>query len=175
VTRLGAAGRWLEGGRRALQFLDPPGRGKTTHLLALRRTMPESAFVRARDLRVAAVSRRALLLDDAHLVAGWRRALCWTRAGAVALTTPRDLTRELRLFGFEVRTERPSAAWTPERLHAVVTRRVDAARLHHARGPAPDAATLDALYCRYGTDARATLDALYFDFQHREACAHGEV
>ncbi|HEX9691949.1 MAG TPA: hypothetical protein VGA22_07610 [Gemmatimonadales bacterium] len=164
---------WLHGGKRALQLMDPPGRGKSTHLLALRRRIPETVLVRPLQGIPRAPRTGLLLLDDAQLVPLWRRVRLWRRAGPVALATHRDFTRELTLFGFQVQTVRPSAAWTLERFKAAVDARVMASLDGPANGTTVSNEVAATVFHRCGTDVRAALDWLYDEFQHRELRARG--
>lgn len=93
---------WLDRDGRCLQLIAPCGRGKTTHLHALRAAIPGARFRRA---GADPVGRDAvLLLDEADAVGPLTRYRHHRHARRLAIATHVDLARELGWFGWEVRT-----------------------------------------------------------------------
>jgi hypothetical protein len=145
----------------AVQFVGDCGRGKTTHLLALRAQHPGAVYERLDEgqdrCRGPVPASGLLLLDEAQRLrpALLRRLL--RREGPVALGTHVDLSPAARrpiptilLRGLDV-----------SRLRRIVERRIAWAR----RGPGavpvvPDRA-LQALIARHGDDLRAIEGHLY--------------
>ena len=152
----------------AVQFLGAKGRGKTTHLHALRRAFPSAPYVYfppgappARLRRPPA--RGPLFLDELQRMPPSRRRRLWPRA-SYAIASHLDHTDELRAVGLEVETVRLTGL-EPERLTAIVARRVEAARRGAGTVPAVSPGGIRSLVERHGDDLRAILDRLYDAFQ----------
>jgi len=158
---------WLREPGSAVQLVAAPGRGKTTCLLALDAALPEATYARAWTESVPARRRAILLLDEADAIWFFTRWPLLLTARSVAVAVHRDFSRELRLLGFRVHTKRPGGL-DAERLHTIVTRRVEAVR----RGPGPvprvPHESLHALIAEHGDDLRAVRVALYAAFQRLE-------
>lgn len=152
----------VRGGRFALLFVGPPGRGKTTHLDALAALLPGAPLVRVPiDAPPPPMpDAPVLLVDELHFVPPRARARLLARGPGLVATTHGDHARELARAGLP-HTLVPVGGLTPGRLLAVVERRVEWAR----RGPGPvprlGPATAAALVARHGDDLRAIIDTLY--------------
>lgn len=145
---------WLAQDGRCLQLVGPPGRGKTTHLHALRRAIPGSVWRRAGQDPPGPGA--VVLLDEADAVGPFGRWSHLRRARRCAIATHGDHTRELRWLGWDVRTVAVAA-----RPHDVA--RIAAARLAIAGGaPLPDLHPHLA-----GDDLRTLTNRLYDVFQER--------
>ena len=156
----------LDQRRAAVQLLGPPGHGKTTHLLALQRALPDAAYVRAWSDRPLRLPKAAVwLIDEVDQCGLLRRIRLWGQARPVAVATHRDLGHELRAFGRPVLTVRPAAR---EVLATLVARRIVAARRREGPTPVVGSATLQGLITRHGADVRAVFGELYERFQALE-------
>lgn len=161
---------WLDAPRRAVQLLGDHGRGKTTHLLALQRAVPDACYVRAwRDRPLRLCTAAVLLLDEADTTWPWVRWWALWRAPArLVVSTHRDLSRELGLAGYAVRTV-PVGRPSPDRLAEVFLRRIE----HCRRGPGPVPTVppdlLAGLVRRHGDDVRAMEHELYDRVQALDA------
>lgn len=158
-----------------VQFVGGRGRGKTTHLLALRAQCPGASYERLDEgqerCRGPALPSGLFLLDEAQrLRPGLLRRLL-RRPGPVALGTHVDLSpaagrplTTVLLRGLDV-----------PKLRRIVERRIDWAR--RATGPVPDVpdATLRSLIHRHGDDLRAIEGALYDAIQSMKEPGHVEV
>jgi hypothetical protein len=152
----------VRAGRFALLFVDPPGRGKTTHLAAVSARLPGAPLIRIPldEPPPALPDAPVLLIDELHLVPPRARARLFARGPGLVATTHGEHARELARAGLAHEVVRVGGL-TPARLLAVVERRVEWAR----RGPGPvprlgpEAAA--ALVARHGDDLRAIIDVLY--------------
>ena len=161
----------------AVQVVGDCGRGKTTHLLALRRAFPEAPWVRVDpDTRPRIPEGTPLFLDEAQYLSSWRRRRLYRRGErSLALGTHVDLRAELERAGYEVHTIRPAENISVDRLEAIFRARIDWAR----RGPGPvpvvPPRTVDALVALFGDDLRAMEGALYEALQQAKEIGDVEV
>ena len=166
----------------------PPGRGKTTHLLAWHDAWGagpsgERAGERARFVRIPLAATRlppeassvppgvALLVDEAYaLDEASLTALC-THPGplVIAMHEPRLLPTRRPVVVHRV------GGLTAERLVAIARRRIDLARRGPGSLPGVSVATAASLVALHGDDIRAIFHALYELFQRREGPADGEL
>lgn len=146
----------------AVQFVGPPGRGKTTHLLALHARFPNAPLVRWTAEGWPDVPPGGpLFLDDVYMLDARGRRRIWRRRQSVVLAARFDLDRELHRFGFVVRTVRVAEEMTEERLRRVFHRRVEWARRGPGSVPGVCSDTVVELRRRFGTDVRAIERHLY--------------
>lgn len=162
----------------ALQFIGDCGRGKSTHLLALERLLPESAYVYLpEDGPLPAIPHGApLLIDEAQRLPCRLRREAFRRGVALILGTHVDLARVLRRYGYTVSTVHVDQLVNANHLVAVFNRRVEAVRLD-AKRPVPRITLDDATYLhkRFGTDIRAMESYLYERVQRYSGDPSGEV
>lgn len=153
---------WLGRPGHALQFIGAAGRGKSSHLQALRGQVPHVPYVYLAEGedRMRPFEGAQLLLDEAQRLPRRRRRRLFGGLGWLALATHEDLTRDLEATGWVVRTIEVGGL-SRERLQAVVARRLEWAR----RGPGPiprvRASAIEMLLQRHGDDLRSILDDLY--------------
>lgn len=156
--------------RATLQFMGDKGRGKTTHLLTLRSLRPGPYIHLPEDGPHPAVpaTEPLLYLDESQRLGFWGRRRLFHGAGRLVLGTHTDHTRALRRAGRPVTTVHVGADLTAERLGAIVSRRIEAAR--RAEGPVPYVAEsgLHQLLARFGNDLRAIEHHLYERLQGLE-------
>jgi hypothetical protein len=175
------ATRWLEQLRQprfALQFLGPCGHGKTTHLLALEKLLPQSAYVYFPEEgdQPPLPRVRPLLVDEAQRLKFWRRRQLVSRPGPLVLATHVDLSPHLQRGGFAVETVDLAAPQTAQRLLEILAARIAAARLPNSSqaGTPADAANITltialdqvvAWQQRFGSNIRALEEFLFEDLQ----------
>ena len=161
--------------REVLQLVGDSGRGKTTHLLALRARHPEAVYERldeGQDGCRGAVPRSGVfLLDEAQRLRPSRLRRLIQREGLTVLGTHVDLSA---LAGRPLRCVHLSGLDLP-RLRAIVERRIAWAR--RGQGPVPTVPdpTLRTLIERHGDDVRAIEGALYDSIQAMKEPGHVEV
>ena len=160
---------WLERLRKpgfALQIMGECGRGKTTHLLALRRSFPSAPYLyHPEDEPSPRVPLAPLLfIDEMQRFSAWTRWRLLRRSASFVIGTHGDHRAEFRRAGLDYGMLELRGL-SPERLRAILERRVEAAR--RAPGPVPtfEPATIHALIERFGDDLRNTQDHLYEVFQ----------
>jgi hypothetical protein len=177
VVEAGPLAEALAGTGNAVQVLGESGRGKTTHLLALRRAHPQAPWVRV-DPGVAPriPDGGPLFLDEAQFLPAWRRRRLYRpRRRSLALGTHVDLRAELEAAGYRVFTVRLDAAPAVERLDEIFRARIEWAR----RGPGPvpvvPRRTIEELRARAGSDVRAMEGLLYEALQGAQEIGDVEV
>ncbi|MCO4747807.1 MAG: hypothetical protein KC912_23630 [Proteobacteria bacterium] len=154
----------------AVQLVGRCGRGKSSHLLALHRELPESHYARlwTDQPPPSALSGDILLIDEADAVWAGTRLRLLRRGRSVAVAVHRDQSWILRLAGFRVLTVEVGSV-DRERLRAIVQRRIEFARLGPGPLPGLDDPVLDALLDTHGDDIRAMETPLYAAFQTLQA------
>jgi hypothetical protein len=159
----------LRQGRTALQFLGDQGRGKTTHLLALGRSLPGAEYVYLPEdgPRPRIPSTRPLLLDEAQRLGRWQRRRVFAVPGALVIGSHEDHTLELERAGYRVVTHHVAESASDERLREMLNRRIGAA--HAGTGPLPLVSERFAadLHRQFGSDIRGVEYFLYDLFQSR--------
>ncbi|WP_153557249.1 hypothetical protein [Roseimaritima sediminicola] len=163
--------RWLavlEGPQPALQFVGDCGRGKSTHLLAMRYALPDAAYVYFPEQGpLPSVPEGAVvLIDEAQRMPCRVRRTTLRRRVPLVLGTHVDLRRVLRRYGYAVHTVRVDTLIDAPSLTRIFNRRLEAARLDDRRA-VPRIATSEAarLHGRFGSDVRAMEEYLYERFQ----------
>lgn len=151
----------------AVQFTGDKGRGKTTHLLALRERFPQSAYVHVEeDERPRIPQGRPLLIDEAQRVGRRQRRRVFRRGVPLVLGTHEDLRLELLRAGYEVDSVDLGDTLDTRRLLELLNRRIDRSR--RSAGPVPRITprTAEAMIVRFGDNVRAIEWHLYEVFQH---------
>jgi len=162
--------RRLKRGRFAVQFLGDRGRGKTTHLLAIRASFPQAPYVHiAEGQHIRTLPRAAngkpVFIDELQRLPRRLRRTLMAGGSPLVLGTHRDFHRDLVRAGYEVQTVRPAQLLDTARLERIVRRRIEHAR--RSAGPVPTVRpeTIANLLRRYGSDVRAIEDEMYERFQ----------
>lgn len=158
----------LQNERIAIQLVGHHGRGKSSHLFALKRVLERRGqhvipYVRLRDQRRIPVAPIVLLDEGARLpLRAW-----WTlrHVRSLAVSTHLNLRPLLWCLGFKVVTQHIRQL-DPERLHRIFQRRIEWAR--DAPGPIPQLSveTVHALQKKYDCNIRAMEYALYQSIDH---------
>jgi hypothetical protein len=150
----------------AAQFLGGMGRGKTTHLLALRQHFPDAPYYYfGVGVPIPAIAEAPLLfLDETQRLPRRLRAQLFHRSASFVIGTHMDHSSEFKraCLGYEsVRIQ----GLTVEHLQAIINRRIEWAR----RGPGPmprvTPASTQYLLQRFGDDLRSMEAYLYEVFQ----------
>jgi len=151
----------------AIQFLGKRGRGKSTHLFALRRCFPGAPYTHvARGAPVPDVPYAPVhFIDELQRIPWQRRASILRRPASFAIGSHRNHGGEFKRAGPAYETVRLRGL-THAQLRAIVDKRVHWAR-RSADQPVPTLsdAALAALIARYGDDLRAIEHRLYEVFQ----------
>ena len=158
--------------RAVLQLLGDKGRGKTTHLLALRAARPAPYVHLPEDepLPAVPVDLPLLYLDESQRLPWRLRRKLFRGPGRLVLGTHEDHTRALRRAGRPVTTVEAGAGLDLARLEQIVGKRIEAARRDAGPLPWVSEEGLRWLLARFGDDLRGMEHHLYRCFQ-----AQGEV
>ncbi len=152
--------------RTCIQFIADHGRGKTTHLLALHKQCEEFPFIR---LHIDEVPKFEVadkyFIDSIENLSLFQRLKVYKKYKRLAVTTHRDLSWELRLSGFKVKTICVSTQST-QALLCIFQRRIEFARRNAGKVPELTVQQVDGLKLRYGDDIRSMEDELYEYFQN---------
>ena len=167
----------LRGERHAVLVVGDSGRGKTTHLLALRQHFSDAPYYHIGEGESPPDFATAplLFIDELQRVSRWRRFRLLRRRGlSLVIGSHEDHTRELQRSGWTVHLIEVGGA-SPDLLVTIVARRIEWAR----RGPGPvpqvGVATARILLERHGDDLRAIEGSLYEVFQQLEEIGDVEV
>lgn len=153
--------------RSAVQFMGDCGRGKSTHLLALLSRFPNGKYVYLPQdgPRPSIPHGMPLFIDEAQRLNWWTRRRIFRRSVPLVLGTHADLSPALRRAGYQVETVCVASRTSVHRVHKLICRRLELARL--GPGPIPDFSLEEAnlLLERFGDDLRAMEDYLYQKLQ----------
>jgi hypothetical protein len=151
----------------AVQFIGPCGHGKTTHVLAIARSLPGAPYVHLplEGPRPAVPDRRPVLIDEAQRLGFWQRRRVFARGGPLVLGTHNDLSRLLRRSGLEVWTVDVAADLSADRLMAILNKRIEASRITNGEVPCINRSYAVALRRDFGTNIREIERHLYLQFQ----------
>jgi hypothetical protein len=150
----------------AVELVGACGRGKSMHLHALRAHLGGAPVTLVHeDPRPPIPEAPVVFVDESQRLAKRVRRALFRRRASFVLATHESHADELAEAGIEWVTIAVGGAPSPEKLRAIVARRIAWAR--RAEGPLPDVAPalLEALSARHGDDLRAIEDALYDHFQ----------
>jgi hypothetical protein len=128
------------------------------------------------DARPRIPAGAPLFLDEAQHLSWWlRRRIYRHRERSLALGTHVDLRAELTRAGYEVRTIRPAANASVDRLEAIFRARIAWAR--RAPGPVPvvPRSTVETLVAHHDDDVRAMEAELYEALQRTQEIGDVEV
>ena len=150
----------------AIQFVGECGRGKSTHLHALKHKLSESAYVYLpEDGPLPKIPIGSPLLIDEAQRLGWRRRReAFGRGVHLVLGTHVDLSKPLRRAGYDVQTYEVSQQVSAEHLQRIFQRRIELARLGEGKLPDVSAALIRTLMNRHQDCIRAMEADLYEHF-----------
>ena len=164
----------LQTKRVAIQLIGDHGRGKSSHLFALKkeletRTNTHVPYIRLRDTHRIPAAPIVLLDEGAHLpIRPWWRL---RHIRSLAISTHRNMRPLLMAFGFNVTTIQIQQR-DPQRLHEIFSRRIEWARAGMGPIPVLQPQTVHQLQAKYGDDIRTMEDALYNSIEHMSEVGH---
>lgn len=160
----------------AVQFLGERGRGKTTHLFALRRRIEGAPYVYFAEGAPPPTVPDApvVVLDELQRLAPRTRRALFRREASFVIGSHEDHADDLGRAGVRVETVR-LCGLDPARLGAILARRIEAAR--RAPGPVPVVSDtgIGRLLERFGDDVRSMEHHLYECFQRQRGIGDVEV
>jgi len=167
-----------DGRLRAAQFMGDRGRGKTTHLLALRYAMPGAHYVHLpQHGPLPPVPEGPLVMIDEAQRLPWRlRRQVFSRGHAQQTTfvlgTHNDLRRSLRRAGYQVQTLTVAGLTDAAQVAKIMNVRIELARADAGPVPRLSLADAEALIARFGDDVRAMEGYLYERLQGYAGSEH---
>lgn len=167
----------LEKPRFAVQFLGDKGRGKTTHLLALRVHFPEAPYIHIGEQEpVPRIPRVPLVfLDEMQRIPPRQRKRLFKRNTSWVIGTHEDHQVEMERAGLEVHMHR-FCGLDVEQLVTLANRRISMV-VRDIEQPVPvlDASSAQRLIRLYSDDVRAIEGHLYDVFQNMRAVGYVKV
>jgi len=160
----------------AIQFMGDKGRGKTTHLLALRQRFRHAAYVHIPEGESLPIPvGNPLMIDEVQRLSRWKRFRAFRRDVPLVLGTHEDFAGELKRAGRQVTTIEVGGQLHASRLQRIVERRIEFAR--RAEGPVPRLAStaIHRLLSEFGNNVRAVEGRLYDVFQELRELGDVEV
>lgn len=150
-----------------LQFLGHCGHGKTTHLLAIQRVLPNAEYIYLpEDGPLPAIpNRRPVIIDEAQRLSFWRLRRVLKAGGPLIVGTHVDLSKAIRQASLHVVTFNVAADSSSEQLQEILNRRIEASRLGNGTVPRISAENAVQLRKAFGSDVRAIEHSLYEQFQ----------
>ena len=165
--------------RRILQFIADHGRGKTTHLLCLHQQLNELGDWPYAQLYPGESEQlshsKSHCIDSIENLSFWRRWQVYRRYRSLAVTTHRDLSREMRWAGLQVKTVMVGlASRDSTQLARIFNRRVEFARLsENLELPLVSELRVTQLQQQFGDDIRAMEHQLYEEYYQLREAQHG--
>ena len=155
---------------RAVQFMGDPGRGKTTHLLAIMAHFPEAAYVHIPEGRKPRIPQgNPLFIDEVQRLSPCHRRRIYRRANRrgvpLAMGSHLDVSGELARAGFEVKTVLVADRLDAPRLCEMLNRRIEWVRRDAGQVPEITIRTARSMMARHGDNVRAIEGHLYELFQ----------
>lgn len=173
--------RWLpsfEHPGQAIQFIGDCGRGKSTHLLAIRAAHADSTYTYLpEDGPHPVVSLGTpTIIDEAQRLGCRPRRKVLLSQQPLVLGTHVDLTNVLKRYGYQVQTVEVHSLIEIDHLAKVFNRRIEAAALRPDQSvPEIKRSEIAILSKRFGTDIRAMEGYLYERFQAHAGGPNGQV
>lgn len=158
--------------RAALQFVGDCGYGKTTHLLAIQRCLPDVPYVYYPEdgPRPRLPDQRPVIVDEAQRMGYWQRRRMLRGGGPLVVASHTDLSHQLMRSGFTVETICFAVPMQATTLARILNRRVEASRLDSADVDVPllhvDESLAGKLLDRFGPNVREIEHFLYVELQH---------
>lgn len=151
----------------AVQFLGDKGRGKTTHLLAIASRFAAAAYVHLpEDAPTPPIpSGHPLLIDEAQRLPRRLRRQVFAGRTPLVLGSHENHAAELARAAYRVETVEVATTINGERMHAILNRRIQAARRAAGVIPTVSLETAERLLLEFRGDVRAVASHLYDVFQ----------
>lgn len=151
---------------RVLEFKGDHGRGKTTHLLAIRRHFQGATYLRAsrEEGEVEVVDEPVVFVDEAQFLSGRQRRAVFESGRSYVVSTHESLRRVYERAGLTWKTVELTGL-DAGKLLEIAGRRIEAVR--RGEGPVPEVCreVAEALIERHGDDLRTIEEHLYEVFQ----------
>ncbi len=153
----------------ALQFLGKKGRGKTTHLLALRKYFPSSPYLYYPENgpKPEVMKSPLLFLDETQRFKPEERMRIWQRKTTFVLATHLDHSEEFAKAGLRYESI-VLEGLGEEKLTEIVTLRLEHARRSKGAIPYLDSNAIKTLIERFDDNIRSIEGYLYEVFQDLE-------
>ena len=167
IVDLGDALRHLSEPRSAVQIIGEKGFGKTTHLLALARQLPDHAYVHIPEGQrsTVPVTGEPLLIDEAQRLTLPQRRLVFRSNRRLILGTHRDFTRALQTAGRPTLTLSADRFTDAKLVCTIFNARIESVRRSAGPIPSVTAETAARLFATFGSGLRSIEHALYQMFQ----------
>ncbi len=153
----------------ALQVLGEQGRGKTTHLLALKQAFPDAPYIYyAEDGPKPPVPKAPLLfLDETQRFSKQERKQIFKQNASFVIATHENHEAELKKAGLDCVTLTLSGL-SKEKLERILSARIEASRRNHGELPYFSQESIQKLIKMFEDDLRSMFDYLYDIFQSLE-------
>ena len=156
----------------ALQFMGEKGRGKTTHLLAIKSHFQCSEYIHIPEDETVKIPKVKFdvpfFVDEAQRLSPRQQHRCFSQKVPLVIGTHRCLEPELKQYRYQVETIKVCKLTSAEKIFEVTNRRVEFARRDGGEIPSIKIETAKRLYHEHGTDIRAIESHLYDLFQALE-------
>ncbi len=171
-----AAAANLRKGGFALELIGPSGRGKSTHLHAVHRhfTRMPVTYIEIGVRRMRIPQAPVVFVDESQRLSFRARRRLFRRRVSFVLATHESHVAELEEAGVRAQRVRVGGV-DARRVRAMVTRRIEWARLAPGALPTVPSEHLTALAQEHRDDLRALGDALYDWFQVRKESRLGAL
>ena len=158
---------FLKQPKSCLQFLGEKGRGKTTHLLFLRRKLKAGSYVHYEEHGKTTVpDDTILILDEFQRLGRTKRRQAYRKANTLLLGTHQDYSHEIQRAGFKVKTIHVPIRLTATWLCEIAQKRIEEFRRNDGRIPHLRIQEAEALLSDYGSNLRSIFSHLYDCIQH---------
>ena len=158
---------FLKQPKSCLQFLGEKGRGKTTHLLFLRRKLKAGSYVHYEEHEKTTVpDDTILILDEFQRLGRTKRRQAYRKANTLLLGTHQDYSHEIQRAGFKVKTIQVPIRLTATWLCEIAQKRIEEFRRNDGRIPHLRIQEAEALLSDYGSNLRSIFSHLYDCIQH---------
>lgn len=153
----------------ALQVLGEQGRGKTTHLIALKQDFPDAPYIYyAEDAPKPHVPKAPLLfLDETQRFSKQERKQIFKQNASFVIATHENHEAELKKAGLECVTLTLSGL-SKEKLECILSARIEASRRNRGDLPYFSQESIQKLIIMFEDDLRSMFDYLYDIFQSLE-------
>jgi hypothetical protein len=153
--------------RASVQFVGEKGFGKTTHLLAIARHFPESAYVHIPEGQSCVIPDHGepLLIDEAQRLTRTQRWSLLRSERRLVLGTHQDFAKALSRAKRPVLTLAADRLTDAARVCTILNSRIQFARRDAGPIPSVTEETASRLLARFGSDVRSIEHSLYHVFQ----------
>ncbi len=157
----------------AFQFIGDRGRGKTTHLMAIKSHFQQSAYVHIpEDSRPPIPIGNPLFVDEIQRLNWFQRAKIFRRKVPLVLGTHTNYETQLRVMGRRAITIEVGGRLDGKKLQRITQHRIEHARRDSGAVPRLTPETINFLIDRYQDDVRAIEGHLYDVFQQLKEPGH---